>query len=271
MRREAKPKLPKALRAPKQIHIWDYHFARAGLAEPYNKQYLAHREGSGRLAARAGEVVLWIGQGEDEDKEEVQEMTVQVIKDCKTHGAQFDTVARTLEAILAREIIEIKKSLKSALELVTRSLDNHLRALIPALMANMYLLTASDHAQPMLKTCQQLELASGLGAPENKADKILNGGSVVGNVPLGLWAGEKFLEFDRREGKESKARRQAKLNPGIQSAMDRGLQRSEKETTEDVSGETTVEDCLPSDGMDVDGGDAGRSDEDEFDRMDESR
>lgn len=85
----------------------------------------------------------------------------------------------------------LRKSLKSALEQVTRSLDNHLRALILALMANMYLLTASDHAQLMLKTCQQL--ASGLGAPEDKANELLNGGSVVGNVPLGLWVGEKFL------------------------------------------------------------------------------
>ncbi|KAG8935972.1 hypothetical protein FRC00_010048 [Tulasnella sp. 408] len=222
-----------------------------------------------RLAARVGEVILRIGQGEEENEEEVQEMTVQVIKECKAHGAQFEAVGRILEAILAREIIEIKKSLKSALEQVTRSLDNHLRALILALMANMYLLTASDHAQLMLKTCQQL--ASGLGAPEDKANELVNGGSVVGNVPLGLWVGEKFLELYRRAGKESKAQRQAELNAGIQGAMDRILQRSEKETTEDVSGETTVEDCLPSDGMEVDGGNEGQSDEDEFDRMDESK
>ncbi|KAG8906104.1 hypothetical protein FRC01_008124 [Tulasnella sp. 417] len=226
-------------------------------------------KGSIRLAARVGEVVLRIGQGEEEDEEQVQGMTAQVIRECKAYGAQFDAVGRILEAILAREIIEIKKSLKSALEQVTRSLDNHLRALILALMANMYLLTASDHAQLMLKTCQQL--ASGLGAPEDKADELLNGGSVVGNVPLGLWVGEKFLELYRRAGKDSKARRQTELNAGIQAAMDRILERSEREATEDVGGETTVEDGLPSDGMEVDGGEEGQSDEDgEGDKMDES-
>ncbi|KAG8942747.1 hypothetical protein FRC04_003517 [Tulasnella sp. 424] len=48
MRREAKPeKLPKALRAPKQIHIWDHHFAPAGLAELYDKEYLAYRKQAG--------------------------------------------------------------------------------------------------------------------------------------------------------------------------------------------------------------------------------
>lgn len=57
-------------------------------------------------------------------------------------------------------------------------------------MANMYILTASDHAQLMLKTCQQL--AAGLGAPLDKADELANGGAVAGNVPLGLWVGEKF-------------------------------------------------------------------------------
>ncbi|KAG8992998.1 hypothetical protein FRB90_000819 [Tulasnella sp. 427] len=45
MRRETKPeKLPKALRAPKHIHIWDHHFAPAGLAELYDKEYLAYRK-----------------------------------------------------------------------------------------------------------------------------------------------------------------------------------------------------------------------------------
>ena len=76
------------------------------------------------------------------------------------------------------------------MEFVTRAADNHLRALVLALMANMYLLTASDHAQVMLKTCQQL--AAGLGAPMDKADELVNGGLAVGNVPLGLWVGERF-------------------------------------------------------------------------------
>ncbi|KAG8904542.1 hypothetical protein FRB99_001582 [Tulasnella sp. 403] len=37
-------KLPKALKPPKQQHIWDHHFAPAGLAELYDKEYLAYRK-----------------------------------------------------------------------------------------------------------------------------------------------------------------------------------------------------------------------------------
>lgn len=58
-------------------------------------------------------------------------------------------------------------------------------------MANMYLLTASDHAYKMLKMCQQMAIA--LGAPLDAKDELANGGSVPGNAPLGLWVGEKML------------------------------------------------------------------------------
>lgn len=52
--------------------------------------------------------------------------------------------------------------------------------------------------------------------------------------------------------------------------MDRILQRSESEAVEDVGGETSVEEGLPSDGMEVDGQDECRSDEEEEgDGMDE--
>lgn len=61
-----------------------------------------------RLAARVGEVVLRIGRGDEESEEEMQQMTMQVVKECKAHGAQFEPIGRILEAILAREIIEIK-------------------------------------------------------------------------------------------------------------------------------------------------------------------
>ena len=95
-----------------------------------------------------------------------------------------------------------RQHLKRALELATRSLDNHLRALILALVSAHYLHTAGDHARAMLQTCEQL--AAGLGAT---AKGIVSSGDrapatapppspstvSVGNAPLGLWVGERFL------------------------------------------------------------------------------
>ena len=93
-----------------------------------------------------------------------------------------------------------RQHLKRALELATRSTDNHLRALVLALIAAHYLHTAGEHARTMLQTCEQL--AAGLGAPATKGAASAAGADggkgyltpvVVGNAPLGLWAGERFM------------------------------------------------------------------------------
>ena len=94
-----------------------------------------------------------------------------------------------------------RQHLKRALELATQSLDNHLRALVLALISAHYLHTSGDHARTMLQTCEQL--AAGLGAPAIKAAPVPANGKaqaqgspgpvVVGNAPLGLWVGERFL------------------------------------------------------------------------------
>lgn len=73
--------------------------------ECYRTAAYLDRSGFVRLAARVGEVVLRIGQGEEES---VQEMTKTVVKECQAFGEVFEAVGRILEAILAREIIEIK-------------------------------------------------------------------------------------------------------------------------------------------------------------------
>ena len=95
--------------------------------------------------------------------------------------------------------------MKHALELATKAQDNHLRALVLALVSAHYLHTAGDHARAMLQTCEQL--AAGLGATA-KAVTTSSGGeeagktaaaampaavASVGNAPLGLWVGERFL------------------------------------------------------------------------------
>ena len=79
--------------------------------------------------------------------------------------------------------------MKAALSLATKARDNHLRALILALIASHYFHTAGDHALEMLQTCEQL--AAGLGAPADKSKP--DAAVAVGNAPLGLWVGERFL------------------------------------------------------------------------------
>ena len=85
--------------------------------------------------------------------------------------------------------------MKAALNLATKAKDNHLRALILALIASHYFHTAGDHALEMLQTCEQL--AAGLGAPADKskpdAKDATTAAVAVGNAPLGLWVGERFL------------------------------------------------------------------------------
>ncbi|KAG9005539.1 hypothetical protein FRB94_001466 [Tulasnella sp. JGI-2019a] len=191
------------------------------------------------LSARIGEVVLRLSSKDqysiDGDDGILKAMTFEVISECRRGGPPFEAVVKLLEAVWAGGIIDMKAKLKAAIESTSRSQDNHLRALILALMANMYLLTASDHAQVVLKTCQQL--AIGLGAPLNKEDELVNGGIVAGNAPLGLWVGEKFAELYRRNDKDEKADRQMQINRSLQDAVDRLLGREKGDT----SGETTVE------------------------------
>ena len=84
-----------------------------------------------------------------------------------------------------------------------------MRALVLALVSAHYLHTAGDHARAMLQTCEQL--AAGLGAAAKAAATVIAGGGdrapattptpsaspstalSVGNAPLGLWVGERFL------------------------------------------------------------------------------
>ena len=89
-----------------------------------------------------------------------------------------------------------RQHLKRALELATKAQDNHLRALVLALVSAHYLHTAGDHARGMLQTCEQL--AAGLGAPLKpvgapSAPAVDGAKDAVGNAPLGLWVGERFL------------------------------------------------------------------------------
>lgn len=81
-----------------------------------------------------------------------------------------------------------REHLRHSLELATKAQDNHLRAVVLALVAAHYFHTAGDHAFQMLQACEQL--AAGLGAPPTKNS---SNDAVTGNAQLGLWVGQKFI------------------------------------------------------------------------------
>ncbi|PIL31049.1 hypothetical protein GSI_05745 [Ganoderma sinense ZZ0214-1] len=96
--------------------------------------------------------------------------------------------------------------------------DNHLRALVLALVLAHYLLhTAGDHARAMLQTCEQL--AAALAVTSASSGEGASTAS-VGNAPLGLWVGERFLELYKRCGKEASVQRQTIVNARLAKAVE---------------------------------------------------
>jgi hypothetical protein len=85
-------------------------------------------------------------------------------------------------------LIFSRQYLKDGLSKVSKSQDNHLRALIMALVSSHYFHTAYDQAEQVLSTCEQL--AAGLGAPTDKMNLSL---TASGNIQLGIWVSERTL------------------------------------------------------------------------------
>ena len=102
------------------------------------------------------------------------------------------------------------------MRLATDAQDNHLRALILALLSSYFVHTAPDHAIKMLEAAEVL--GSGMGA-KPKADKKDNASpaktddarasDAIGNGPLRIWVGEKFLG----KSSDSTPRITTKLSP----------------------------------------------------------
>jgi hypothetical protein len=69
--------------------------------------------------------------------------------------------------------------LRTALDVASSSQDNHLRALIIALISSHYFHTARNHAENMLLTCEQL--AAGMGAQSRPST---NDNNSTGKPPL---------------------------------------------------------------------------------------
>ncbi|KAJ6544356.1 hypothetical protein B0H19DRAFT_1170438 [Mycena capillaripes] len=192
-------------------------------------------DAGGLVAARAGEVVLLVGirarartrvvgrkhvplteetEFVDVGEAELAQMGREVAASCRGLGGAMRAVGEVLEGVLTTEILKAKQHFKNALTYATECQDNHLRALILALIAAHYLHTAGDQAQKMLATCEQL--AAGLGAPGKKGQERVD---AVGNAPLRLWAGERFLELHKRDGRDDLIQKREEANGLLRQAV----------------------------------------------------
>jgi tetratricopeptide (TPR) repeat protein len=136
----------------------------------------------------------------DAELESLRNLGTAVCAECDVLGGTLSSIACVLRACLVKdkEYLSAKQHLRKALDLATRSEDNHLRALVMALVAAQYICTARDHAADMLDTCEQL--AAGMGASDRKQkgsekENVRQGEETmgVGNAQLRLWVGERFL------------------------------------------------------------------------------
>ncbi|KAH9912151.1 uncharacterized protein BXZ73DRAFT_93243 [Epithele typhae] len=150
-----------------------------------------------------------------EDEDGLEREGAEVIKMCRKGGGALEAIAQIIEACLTSEHLKAKQHLKRAMELASKAQDNHMRALVLSLITAHYLNTFGDHARSMLETCDQL--AAGLGAPSVKGEN--NGKPALGNAPLRLWVGERFLELYKRFGKESRVQKQASFNAQLEKAV----------------------------------------------------
>jgi len=219
-------------------------------------------------AARAGEALLRIGlaairagpnisPGPDElpgaecHAPHLDAPTVALTKDaiarCASNtSAPFPALSELLStALVPSQIIRSKSLLKHALALSGNAGDNHLRALVLAFVGAQYVYTAPEHAMEVLAVCETL--GAGMGATTQTTGsgngvEMGSGGSgnAIGNAPLRLWVGERFLgkfildnhvtnflftgslvELFNRAGKEKRVRKQEEFNALYRSAVDK--------------------------------------------------
>lgn len=177
--------------------------------------------------------------GLEHEMEELRTLGAEVAEECEGLGGTLMAIGEVLRACIGKELLKAKyviplvhtfpdadnvrsnrQHLRRALDLATRAQDNHLRALVLALISSHYQHTARDHALTMLGTCEQL--AAGLGAVK-KADKAAAGGKTasVGHAQLRLWVGERLLELRRWAGDTVQAERQVETNARMREAVER--------------------------------------------------
>ncbi|KAF8167157.1 hypothetical protein B0H34DRAFT_791923 [Crassisporium funariophilum] len=164
-----------------------------------------------------------------------------VISECEGLGGTLQGIGKVISACLSSGFLQAKTHLRAALALSTGAQDNHLRALVLALVAAQYMHTSSEHAEAMLATAEQL--GAGLGAVAKSGGGV--GGGVgretggggtgqeqvrkektgLGNAHLRLWIGERSLELKRRSGEDAAATKQAGINERLRHAVARVKKR----------------------------------------------
>lgn len=141
----------------------------------------------------------------DPSNEEILAFGSRAVRLAKGMGGTLEAAGKVIQAATSTEILRAKQYLKDGLSRASKSQDNHLRALIMALVSSHYFHTAYDQAEQVLSTCEQL--AAGLGAP---TDKINPGLPTFGNIQLGIWVSERTLELYSRSGRADMLQKQRK-------------------------------------------------------------
>ncbi|KAF8890107.1 hypothetical protein BD779DRAFT_1671467 [Infundibulicybe gibba] len=163
----------------------------------------------------------------------------EAVKECDGLGGALRSVAGVVRACLSQEVLAAKHYLKKSLTQATQAQDNYLRGLVLALISAYYLHTSPEHASAMLQAAEQL--GAGLGAAKRKqmsqsqsqsqsqgqsqesegpASGVPSEKDRVGNGPLRIWVGERFLELYRRAGDEGKIRKQLETNRRLKKAVE---------------------------------------------------
>ncbi|OAX38109.1 hypothetical protein K503DRAFT_741672 [Rhizopogon vinicolor AM-OR11-026] len=226
-------------------------------------------------AACAGEALLRIGlraqaQAHGDNPEvnegtgdwldsETHALAKSAIQRCHGMGGIFEAVGKTVQAAVAGargEIVGAKSHLKSALSLSTLAGENHLRALLLAQVGAQYLHTAPLHAMETLAVCETL--GAGMGAKqkevagENGKGKEKENVSAegkhepIGNAPLRLWVGERFLEIFKRANKPHRVAKQEAYNAVYRGAVEgmKGRARWPSATDSGVEGQPAEEEDI---------------------------
>ncbi|KAG2110691.1 hypothetical protein DEU56DRAFT_896675 [Suillus clintonianus] len=206
-------------------------------------------------AACAGEALLRIGlqaQRDDEHMDtsanqetsgdrsdwldsETHALARSAIQRCHGMGGTLEAVGKVVQAAVAGargEIVGAKSHLKSALSLSTLAGENHLRALLLAQVGAQYLHTAPAHAMETLAVCETL--GAGMGAKQKDANGEKSKGKEkeavsegiaakydsIGNAPLRLWVGERFLDIFKRANKPHRVAKQETFNAMYRGAVE---------------------------------------------------
>ncbi|KAG2364825.1 hypothetical protein BDR07DRAFT_1354615 [Suillus spraguei] len=163
---------------------------------------------------------------------ETHALATSAIQRCHGMGGTLEAVGKVVQAAVAGargEIVGAKSHLKSALSLSTSAGENHLRALLLAQVGAHYLHTAPAHAMETLAVCETL--GAGMGAKQKDVDGLKGkgegkendtdgGDGPIGNAPLRLWVGERFLEIFKRANKPHRVAKQEVYNAMYRGAVE---------------------------------------------------